>query len=414
MRPKRKIPKKYFVIYSLLAIFLILFVAPLLSFTLSPTQTVSAANDNLTQDEIMEEIGSSVDDQLGNLDFSSIEDILSSFDKNAQEIFGGNNFLKKVQSIINGDFASSSTSLWGALFSLFFDELLSMLPIISAVIAVSILGGMLQGLRPNSNGKSISNLIHFVTYGIIVVLLLTIVTKMIGVTTNTITSIKAQMDAIFPILLTLLTAVGGSVSVSVYQPAMALLTGAILNLFTYVLLPIFIFSTVFSVVSNLSNSIKLDKFTSFFNSTFKWLTGLIFTVFTAFLSIQGIAAGAVDGVSIRTAKYAIRSYVPILGSYLSDGMSIILASSTLIKNAVGAGGLLLLVATILSPLIQLIMFMLVLKLIAGIVEPLGNGQIANFVSSLSKSLVLLIVIIIGVAFIYFIMLGLVMCSANIV
>src|SRR5699024_3736126 len=126
--------------------------------------------------------------------------------------------------------------------------------------------------------------------------------------------------------------IGGTVSVSVYQPAMALLTGTIINLFTMVLLPIFIFSTVFSVVSNLSNTIKLDKFTNFFNSLYKWLSGLIFTIFTAFLSVQGITAGSVDGISIRTAKYAIRSYIPILGSYLSDGMSIILASSNLIKN----------------------------------------------------------------------------------
>ena len=188
----------------------------------------------------------------------------------------------------------------------------------------------------------------------------------------------------------------------------------IMNLFTYVLLPIFIFSVVFSVVSNLSNNVKLDKFTSFFNSTYKWLIGLIFTVFTAFLSIQGITAGSIDGISIRTARYAIRSYIPILGSYISDGMGLILVSSNLIKNAVGATGLFLLLATILSPLIQLILFMLALKLIAGILEPLGNKQIANFVSSLSKSLVLLIVLIIGLAFIYFIMLGLVMCSANVV
>lgn len=79
----------------------------------------------------------------------------------------------------------------------------------------------------------------------------------------------------------------------------------------------------------------------------------------------------------------------------------------------GATGLFLLLATVLSPLIELILFMLALKLIAGIIEPLGNKQIANFISSLSKSMVLLIVLIIGIAFVYFIMLGLVMCSANI-
>lgn len=403
-KPKKK---KWLICLIIISVF---FIFPGLIF---PAQNTSAT-DNMTQDEIIEEIETSVSNQLDNLDFSALEKILNSLTGSADKIFGGTSFLEKIKQIINGEIADNSSSIWEAIASIFLDNLLGFLPIVSAIVAVAILGGMLQGLKPSTNGKSISNVIHFVTYGVIVVLLLTIVAKMITLTSGTINSIKAQMDAIFPLLLTLLTAVGGTVSVSVYQPAMALLTGTILNFFTYLLLPIFIFSTVFSVISNLSNTIKLDKFTSFFNSTYKWLTGLVFTVFTAFLSIQGITAGSIDGVSIRTAKYAIKSYVPILGSYISDGMSLILASSTLIKNAVGATGLLLLVATIISPLMQLIMFMLVLKLIAGIVEPLGNSQIANFVSSLSKSMTLLIALIIGVAFIYFIMLGLVMCSANIV
>ena len=127
-----------------------------------------------------------------------------------------------------------------------------------------------------------------------------------------------------------------------------------------------------------------------------------------------MAASSVDGISIRTAKYAIRSYVPILGGYLSDGMGVILASSNLIKNAIGMGGLLLMLSSVLSPLVELILFMLALKLVAGIVQPLGSKQIADFVSSISKSMVLLIVLLVGVAFIYFILLGLVMCSANIV
>lgn len=102
--------------------------------------------------------------------------------------------------------------------------------------------------------------------------------------------------------------------------------------------------------------------------------------FTAFISVQGITAGSIDGISIRTAKFAIKSYVPILGSYLSDGMGIILASSNLIKNAVGATGLFLLLATIISPLIELILFMLILKLVSGIIEPLGNKISNLFIS----------------------------------
>ena len=76
-------------------------------------------------------------------------------------------------------------------------------------------------------------------------------------------------------------------------------------------------------------------------------------------------------------------------------------------------GLFLLLASILSPLLDLIIFILALKLIAGLLEPLGNKQIANFVSSLAKSMVLLVALIIALSFAYFIMLGLVMCTANI-
>ncbi len=369
-------------------------------------------DNSSNSEQLNEDLGEEIEGQLEDLDFSSLDKILAGFTSGQLAIFGGSSFLQKIQKLIAGDF-DNGKSLWTNLASIFLDNFLGLIPIISLIIAIAILGNMLQGLKPSSNGKSISNLIQFVTFGFIVILVLTIITKMISMTTGTILSIKSQMDVVFPILLTFLTAIGGTVSVTVYQPAMALLSGLIINLFTYVLLPIFIFSVVFSVVSNLSNNIKLNKFTSFFDSTFKWLTGLIFTIFTAFLSIQGLTAGSVDGVSIRTMKYAIRSYIPLLGSYLSDGMGIMLASSNLIKNAVGATGLFMLLATILSPLIQLVVFMLALKLIAGIVEPLGSKQISNFIAAISKSMILLIVSLIAVAFVYFIMIGLVMCSANI-
>lgn len=378
-------------------------------------QKITSADQTTTQtqQEQLNQLYDTVREQLNFLNLSQIEDIFKQLDNNSASIFNSSSFKDKVLSLITGKFNEGKESFWQALISLFFDDLLTILPLMATVVAIAISGGMLQGLRPTSNSKSIQDVIHFVTYGIIVVIVLGVAVQMVSMTGNVITSINKQMNAIFPVLITLLTALGGSASISVYQPAMALLTGTIMNLFTHILLPLFIFSIIFSVVSNLSNTVKLDKFSSFFNSTFKWITGLIFTVFSAFVSIQGITAGSVDGISIKTAKYAIRSYVPILGSYISDGLSMIIASSSLIKNAVGAGGLLLLIATIISPLLKLIIFMLCLKLMAAIIEPLGNSKVANFISGVSKSMTLLIALIIGVAFIYFIMLGLIMCSANV-
>ena len=407
---KLKIDKGRMVLISLVCI-LIIFVLLYPSMK-QMTNAEEISQEELSQEEIIQEIEDELGKQLDNLDMSSIENLLGSLTEEQLALFGEKGFLDKIKTLLSGEISSDS-SIWTNILEIFFDSLLEVIPFISIIIAVALLGNLIQGLKPTKGEKSISNLIHFVTYGIIVVIILSIVVKMITMTTNTIFTIKNQMDAIFPLLLTLLTAIGGTISVSVYQPAMALLSNIIINLFTYVLMPLFIFSIIFSVVSNLSNTIKLDKFTSFFNSTFKWITGFVFTIFTAFLSIQGITAGSIDGISIKTAKYAIKSYVPILGSYISDGLGVILASSNLIKNAVGASGLFLLLATIISPILQLVLFMLALKLVSAIIEPLGSKQISNFVSNLSKNMTLLVVTIVGIAFASFITIGLVMCSANI-
>ena len=412
--------KKFFFLFFFLFFFCPTAVkADTFSFTLQTTSSIALSNtvvaennSTISDEELIEDLEENISSQLDELDFSSLDEVLKAFTEGQISIFGGYSFLEKISSLIAGEY-SDSTSLWQAVLDCLLSSVLGLLPMISAIIGVSILGSMLQGIRPTNNGKSMAHIINFVSYGIVVVLLLSLVSQMLISTTRTIVSLKNQMDAIFPILLTLLTAMGGTVSASIYQPAMAVLSNVIGSIATYVLLPLFIFIVVFTIVSNLSSTVKLEKFSSFLTSTYKWVTGVVFTIFTAFISLQGISAGSVDGISIRTAKFAIRSYIPLVGSYISDGMGIILASSNLIKNVVGVAGLFLLLASILSPLLDLIVFMLALKLIAGIVEPLGNKQIASFASSLSKCMVLLISLIIALSFVYFIMLGLVMCSANI-
>lgn len=378
-------------------------------FVLNTTYAVSESEEvEELEQQIEEEIGS----QLGDLDFSAIETYLENLTDDVQNAFSGG-FVTKVESLINGEYTSSE-NFFTSVLSLLWDGLLSFLPIIASIIAISILGGMVGNLKPSTNGKSIGNIVHFVTYGVVIVFLGTTLVEMIALTTRTLTNLKSTMDAIFPILLTLLTAVGGTVSVSLYQPAIAMLGNVFISLITYFLLPLFIFSIIFSIVGNLSNNVKLDKFVAFLQGTFKWSIGLIFTLFLGFMTIQGISAGAVDGLSIRTAKYTIKSYVPIVGGYVSDGLSIIMASSMLIKNAVGTAGLLLVLFMAISPVINLILFMLSLKFMAGIIEPIGDKKVANFVSDISKSMSMLVALIVAVSFMYMVMTGLIMCSANLI
>ena len=138
-----------------------------------------------------------------------------------------------------------------------------------------------------------------------------------------------------------------------------------------------------------------------------------FTLFTGFLTIQGISAGKFDSVSIKATKFAMKSYIPIIGSYISDGMDFFILGSVLVKNAIGLIGVFILFSSIIAPLITILVYKLALQFCSGIIEMSGNSKMSSFLSSCSKLLIFPIVLILGIAFMYIITICLIMCTANI-
>jgi len=360
---------------------------------------------------VADDLNNTVQNTLDKIDFGDLNKISEDLGAGLN-IFGGESFSAKIGKILSGEFAADFPNIFGALFSLLGGAVQNVLPMIVLIIGIAVLSGFVQSLRHESGGEGVKHIIHFATYIAIVTVVLYAVADVTLTVGRTLTSLKMQMDIIFPILLTLMAALGGTASVSVYQPAIVMLSMGVMQIFTYVIMPIFIITLVFSVVGNLSSSNKYDKFVSFFTSVYKWILGITFTVFLGFLSVLGITAGVHDGVSIRAAKFTMSSYVPFLGGYLSQGFDLILASSMLIKNAVGVAGLFLLLGVVLGPIFQIVVLILGLKLAAAITQPLADDRISNFLTSISKAFTMLVAILIGAAFMYFITIGLVMITGN--
>ncbi len=396
--------------FSYKDIFLILFA--ILVIILSFFTTLTTATETSTDlDEIEQELTETVEEQLSGIDLGDFQQILNGLSEQEQSIFGSSSFYDKVSKLLSSDL-SSDQSLFQQIFNILLDEILNFIPLLATICAIAILGSFISNLRVKTNDQSIADIVHFVCFGVIIVILSGAVFSLVGMTKNLLSSIQAQMQILFPILLTLLTSLGGLVSVSVFQPLVAVLVSGVMQIFNYVVFPLFICTFIFTIVGNLINNIKLDKFISFFKSSFKWVTGSIMTLFFTFLTIQGITAGSFDGVSVQTAKYAIKSYIPLVGGYLSDGFNLIMSSSILIKNALGVAGLLLLFATIIIPVIKIVIFGLGLKLASAVIEPLADSRTSNFVFTVSKTMGYLVATILCIAFMYLITVGLIIISGN--
>ncbi len=359
------------------------------------------------------EFNQTIDQQIYGLDLDELEAYINSLDENTKHFLGATDLRAKFKEMLSGDLKISYSSLTSYLLKTLFSNIVALFPIFITISGISIFSGLMDGMRPKLLARSHNNLVFFVCYSAVILLLLSSIFLMISITKSSIEDMTKQMDVLFPILLTLMAASGGTVSASVYRPAVAFLSVGISNVFLQIVLPITALLVVFIVLANISPAVRLHKFCDFFKSCNKWTIGLCLTVFTLFMTIQGITSAGFDGVSLRAAKYAIGNSIPIIGGFLKDGVDLVLAGCVLIKNAIGIWGIILLFITVLVPALQLVAYSLFLKLTAGVSEPVSDPRISSFISGLSGSVNYLIASVFCVGFMYFLSVFLLICSSNV-
>lgn len=353
----------------------------------------------------------SVNETLQNTDLSQFDSIISNLDEESVNSFGTSSFFDKVNQILSGEMGENFGTILLQILNLLFGNIGRYLPVVCVVVAIAILGSLVAGLK-SDGAHNVDQIVGFACFGFIVVLISVQCVDLLNQVQNCINQLKLQMDAIFPILLTFVAGLGGAVSLGIFQTSTAILANLVLQVFTIFIIPLFLISFVFSILGNLVDSVKLSKFNDLIGTILKWSIGIVFGVFSTVLTIQGVVAGSFDGMSINATKFALKSYIPILGGYLSDGFNYVAASGVVVKNSVGLAGLMLLVSSILPCFVRLVVFAVLLKLASAVCEPIGMNRISNFLSQSSKLLFYLTGILLSISFMYVLTLGLIMSITN--
>lgn len=355
----------------------------------------------------------SVEELLNELDISALSEYFDTMTED-QKAFFGSSLKAWLGKVANGEFKFEYSSFMKYLLSTLGGTLGSVLPILLSIIAIAVTISFVGGIKGGFASKSTDTLVNFAGITLVSVLILVEIYGAIGDVRSLVSSIRTQTEIVFPILFTLMTALGASGSIAIYQPAVAVFAFSITELVTTIALPALIVAIVFSVVGNLSGTVKLGGAAKFCISAAKWVLYTTFFLFLAFLSVQGITAAIYDNVSVRAAKFAMSKYIPVIGGYLSEGFNVILAGSVLIKNAVGLTAVVVLLMTVLPVLIKIIAVSLSLKLAGAITEPFEGGKITSLLNSVSSGVNLLIAVVCGLAFLYFVFLILLIASGNLV
>ena len=377
----------------------------------SPAQ-VANADDNKSEEEVRKELSDAVNDAIDRLDLSDLQKFLDSLTAQEKEAININDVKAALKSLVNGQTDDFFSKLIGLLAGTLGKYFAGFLPSFITIIVICLLKNMLGNLTGGLAGGSTTEVVHIVCYCAVIIVLITGISSVIATVTQTIALLVEFSRAIFLVLLTLLSMLGGATTVATYTPLMAVLSGLIMKIITVVIVPAFIATIVFSVVGNISKNVKLDKLTKVVKSASTWLIGIVFGLFATFLTVQGITGGVVDKFGFNVAKFALSSYVPVLGGYLSDGFDLLSTSLVLVKNAIGYTGAVILICIVLFPLVKVVIFTLTLRLTSAIVEPIGDTRMSGLLHTVAGNMNLLITALAGVAFLFYILLMLFIGSCN--
>lgn len=350
--------------------------------------------------------------QLDNLDISEIEKFVDDINSDSEGLLPEVNVKEMVIGLFKGNTIDSIKDIGKSIVSFFFKEVISNFSLMGKLLILAIFCAVLQNLHNAFEEDSIGRLAYGMCYILIIIMAVKSFNDAMLIGVDTINKMTGFMQALLPTLLALLAAVGGISSSAVFQPLMFTCITLITTFIKVFVMPLILFSAVISILNNLSDSINISRLASLLKQIAVGALGLVLTAFTGVLTVQGIASASIDGATIKTAKFAMDNFVPIIGSFLSDAFDAVVSCSMIIKNGLGIAGFIILLLICSFPLIKIFSVVLIYKVASALIQPILDNQIVQCLNDMGNAMLILLTCVIAVAVMFFMALTVIMGVGN--
>lgn len=314
-------------------------------------------------------------------------------------------FVKEFMKTGDGKFTVKK--LTEAIINYSFREVTVVFKSIAILIIIAIVCALLTNLQKAFSNEGLSSIAYFACYALIIIVLSKSFYDAVSVARETITKTSDFMAAVIPVLMMLLASVGGFTEAAVMDPIIIASINVMSKLYVNFIIPLIFMSFVLNFVNNISSEFKIDKLTKLINQTAIWTQGIFVTMFIGVMTIRGITSKTIDQVTVKTAKYAIDNFVPVVGKALSDAVSTVAGYSLLLKNALSGLGLVIILLIVIFPVIKILLMSFMYKLTGALIEPISDSKIVSCITSAGESLTLVMSCVISVSIMYFVMIAII-------
>ena len=210
------------------------------------------------------------------------------------------------------------------------------------------------------------------------------------------------MLAYVPVMALLLTASGSLSGSAAYYAAVLGAGEGVAQLSSGVILPLLRMLLGMSIAAGASNGANLGGFIASVSKAARWITAFMMAIFTAVLGLKQVVAGSLDSVTGKAARFALSSFVPVVGSALSEALRTMQSSLGVLKSGIGVFVILALAVTFLPLVLQVLLWQLTLWLGRAMAQSLNLSRGAGLLNGLAEVFSVMLAVLLSISAVFII------------
>ena len=294
---------------------------------------------------------------------------------------------KIVDATLSGQSIFNSEEIIASLKELFLYELKAALIVGIEILTVCIVIGLLKNLSGSFGKKGVSDIASLVCSIVIIGLAITNFQTIYQMTVDSISTITYTMEILLPILITILISMGQVTSGTIMSPLLLTAITIFQTIIKNVVLPGIFISTILGLINCLTEKDYVNQMSKFIRQAALFITGIIMTLMSGIIAIQGLITQTSDSLIMGTAKYSLDAFIPIVGGFTSDTVELFIKCMSSIRGVVGIFGILLIGALVLIPIIKILAISAIYKITALLIELVASKKLAQGVGDMGTSLI---------------------------
>ena len=254
----------------------------------------------------------------------------------------------------------------------------SMLPLFSMLLVISAVEMSIE-ITPESGLRKPFRLLTTLASSVL----------LFGITERIMTGAAAYLDRICgvmnlltPVMEGLYLAGGNLTQKAVTTEAVMLAVTLVGNFSGKLLAPLTNLLFTLSCMSGVCSDVKIGGFTGGLRKTIMRLWQFGTLLFSFLLSVQTILAKSADSLAAKTARFAIGSFIPMAGGVIAEAFSTLKEGISVLKNAAGIGGIIVLLLIMVPGILPLILYKCALSIAETVAEMLNLGEMRGMIADI--------------------------------